>query len=734
MIRYKEFLRHGAVLCFYVISAFLFFGRLFSPTPQVYLNPEYGASDISHFNIPVRLEYSRALKEGHMPLWSKNMGGGFPLYAESQIGAWYVPNLVIYRIFEFWTAISLSYVGAWVIGMFGMHCWLYIRTKNLGASVIGGWVFVFSGFFFGHLNHLNMLQTASLIPWICGVYEYARLKKSTWAWVLTIFLISQQILAGHLQTSFITGCLMLMFAILSSYERKSPVKGYIFGVLTICSLFVIGGLMSAVQILPSLELHGLSVRSDAFSLDITNHFSLHPKMFTTLLFPFAQGQLQDGSFTFLKKLSDTGAIFWESWMYMGWIVVLGLIGSIALVKSDLQRRIMGLWLFLGVCVGLMTARFSPLYFVFSIPPFNFFTTPARWMIGSSIILVLLGAEVLRRSPRFVQYVCVVALAVDVIVVWYPYGVRIPVKTISQPPATAQYIQDDPSRPDAQKRVVSLPHGEWSQEFIAHGWKHANRFPIFFNEISPNMNLIWNLNHEHEYVGRIWTQRKYIFNQYMSGLSVKDEKDPRRLVADRLMNLASIDYIISTRPLERATSPLVFSYTDPRLKSTTYRVYDNTSSKDRFWMTDTVATVATVEDVINELADEEYDFMRVFAEEELYEDIQKDIPVSSEIKILTDENNTTRLKVTTNKESVLISTDTYYPGWKVSIDGQPAQIYPVNIAQRAVVIPKGAHDVEFVYEAESYTRGAWISGMTVLIVLGGAVLLTWRNRSSASPTS
>lgn len=152
------------------------------------------------------------------------------------------------------------------------------------------------------------------------------------------------------------------------------------------------------------------------------------------------------------------------------------------------------------------------------------------------------------------------------------------------------------------------------------------------------------------------------------------------------------------------------------------------------MTDTVATVATVEDVINELANEEYDSMRVFAEKELYEDVQKDIPVSSDIRILSDESDTTRLRVTTNKESVLISTDTYYPGWKVTIDGQPAQIYPVNIAQRAVVVPKGTHEVEFVYEPESYTRGAWISGMTVLIVLGGAVLLTWRNRSSASPTS
>ncbi len=733
MSRWHTYIRNGAVLVLYTLSAFFFFGRLLYPTPQVYLNPEYGASDISHFNIPVRMEYARALHEGHMPLWSKNMGGGFPLYAESQIGAWYLPNLIVYRLFSFWTAFSLSYVIAWIMGMFGMYAWLYQRTGHRWASVIGGWVYVFSGFFIGHLNHINMLQTASLIPWVLLTYEYAR-QKHMWAWPLTAFLIAQHICAGHLQTSFIMGCMMLLLECVQSYENNVSLKKLVWHIMRIVLLFICAGCISAIQILPSLELHGLSIRSDVFSLNETIHFSLHPRMFTTLLLPFSQGDLAHGTFTFLKKLSTTGAIFWESWMYMGWIVLVGLVASLRLVLTNDRKRIIGYWLCLLLCAGLMTARYSPLYFVFSIPPFNFFTTPARWLVGFNLCAVLLGVEVLRRSPRYVSYVCAVALCVDVLFVWYPYGVRIPVDQIAQPPQTLRYIQSDTSLSQAEKRVMSISAGEWSSEFVRNGWKAGKKYPAFFNEISPNMNLIWGINHEHEYVGRIWTQRKYIFDQYFAGLTIPDTNDPRRIVADHLINRASIDYLISTKPLSRLKTPEVYTYRDKRVPDVTYHVYKNNQSKPRFWLTDQVTDVRSVEDIIDTLTSKESDDGVVFAEKEIFTDHMPKTALVSEVRVQSDTNLSTALRINTNKPAVFVSTDTYYPGWIAYIDGVASPVYPLNIAQRGIVVPAGEHDIRFEYKPESYARGAWISGISLLIILAGFVLLIVQERSSASAIS
>jgi hypothetical protein len=70
-----------------------------------------------------------------------------------------------------------------------------------------------------------------------------------------------------------------------------------------------------------------------------------------------------------------------------------------------------------------------------------------------------------------------------------------------------------------------------------------------------------------------------------------------------------------------------------------------------------------------------------------------------------------LQVSAAQPGYLLLTDAYYPGWTVTVNGQPAPIYRANVMFRAVPVPQGESTVVFEY------RPAWLPG--VLIFGGGA---------------
>ena len=59
-------------------------------------------------------------------------------------------------------------------------------------------------------------------------------------------------------------------------------------------------------------------------------------------------------------------------------------------------------------------------------------------------------------------------------------------------------------------------------------------------------------------------------------------------------------------------------------------------------------------------------------------------------------NKISLDVRTAKEGILVLTDTYYPGWEALVDGKETKIYRANYNFRAIIIPKGEHQIVFKY--------------------------------------
>ena len=93
------------------------------------------------------------------------------------------------------------------------------------------------------------------------------------------------------------------------------------------------------------------------------------------------------------------------------------------------------------------------------------------------------------------------------------------------------------------------------------------------------------------------------------------------------------------------------------------------------------------------------------------------------KVIIDEPEHVLVDANARGRSLLVLSDTYFPGWKAQVGGRDAEIVRVNHLQRGVVIPAGTSTVEFTYAPASW-RIAWI---VTLLTAAGLLVAVWRRR-------
>ena len=73
---------------------------------------------------------------------------------------------------------------------------------------------------------------------------------------------------------------------------------------------------------------------------------------------------------------------------------------------------------------------------------------------------------------------------------------------------------------------------------------------------------------------------------------------------------------------------------------------------------------------------------------------------------------------------LVLSDTYYPGWRVTVNGRPATIDRVDYTLRGVAVPAGTDHVVFSYDPTSFRIGAVVTlGATAVLVVTAGVAVT-----------
>jgi len=163
------------------------------------------------------------------------------------------------------------------------------------------------------------------------------------------------------------------------------------------------------------------------------------------------------------------------------------------------------------------------------------------------------------------------------------------------------------------------------------------------------------------------------------------------------------------------------------------VYRNPRALPRTFLVGQTQLVPDIEEMFEIMRSEDYDPKRVALIErplpgELHQTTAEDLGSATVQEWLS-------TKVTVRAEAkqncVLVLADAYYPGWKATIDGEPADIFPVYYVFRGLLLPAGEHTIEYVYDPWTFRAGLTISTMALLASgLAAVVLLVRKSRRSS----
>ena len=91
-------------------------------------------------------------------------------------------------------------------------------------------------------------------------------------------------------------------------------------------------------------------------------------------------------------------------------------------------------------------------------------------------------------------------------------------------------------------------------------------------------------------------------------------------------------------------------------------------------------------------------------------------------------NEVTVQVINKQAGWLVLSDTYYPGWKVYINGKQGKIYPANYLMRGVYLDPGKNTIRFIYFSDWMRRGILISVVALIVTISLFVVSLIRSKS------
>lgn len=417
--------RRGEALHWLLVAVLLAAGVLLVYAPLLLTNRVLATGDAFAYFTPYRDYANAALRAGRLPLWNPYLFLGVPFLANPQTAVFYPLH---------WPFIWLPAAQSLEASL-ALHLWLaglgvavYVRqVARLGwlAAVVAGLIFSLSGYLGARAGQINQVSVVAWLPWLLVLLEASaprwRLTPTGEAanravpavqWLALAGLalaVALQLLAGHTQSSFInlTGlalaalwpALAALLVALGAAVRRQPAtvdRGALLAgggrVAVLLGVVLLGVLMSAMQLLPTLELSGLSIRSEGLALREAVSFSLQPRGLLLTLLP-----------SYGENLADRFA----TPAYGEYVAAVGVIGLLlALLGAASGRRALAAPWGLAVALtltgfALALGAYNPLYLalVKLVPGFDLFRAPARWMLLYTLGVSLLAAYGVAALPQ-----------------------------------------------------------------------------------------------------------------------------------------------------------------------------------------------------------------------------------------------------------------------------------------------------------------------------------------------
>ncbi len=694
-----------------------------------------------------------ALRGGRLPLWNPLLGNGAPLLANYQTAALYPPNW-LYLIVP--TEYAMGWVAALHLVWAGLGMMVYLR--RLGVDLLGQGVgalaFALSGYLVGRLGFLSITSAVSWLPWLFWALDGLLLPGAGCcpvrrAVVLLAGVVGMQLLAGHAQTTFYSLALAGVYTLwrASTGEGAFSPQALRRAALALGAV-VLGFALAALQLAPTFELTRTSQRAAGVEPGFAFAHSFWPWHFLTLVAPNAFGSPAGGDYW------GYGA-YWEDAVYVGLLTLVMAAHGVA--RRIRERR---------AADGSTAARVVP-FFLFSLPPvfvlalggntpvfpwlfehvptFDLFQGPARWTIlavfGLSV-LGAVGADRWQTSERGLYWTRLataggVACTVTALVAarglgdainptFIRAGVRLGGTIILLGLLTLLLPQVERRphwRPGWEALVLALLAADLA---VAHRGLAPTIEASYYHQGSRLADAIapYVRGYRTLYLPEDDHNARYEVFLSAAGFQPDDRAHWDALRDSLLPNLGVLDGVPAANnfdPLRVGHHDALLNTLDgslPAIQQMNVGVLLTPRPRsDLDLLAHSGPTYAyRVPDPWPRAA-----LARCTAQSD---NLVCERSADGSASLLWDEAHSVGVSVEAERAAALVLVDTFYPGWRATLDGEPVAIRRANGAFRAVDVPEGQHVVVFRYRPASVWVGAVISGVAL-----AAMGWLWWGRSS-----
>ncbi len=364
------------------------------------------------------------LKNFNIPHWNPYIFAGNLNIASLQSAVFYPFNVfgLIMPQLEFWHLLRISPL---VLGSFFMFIYLRNLKLSILAAFFGGLSFGFSPFILTWGE--EQVITPHTIIWLplvlycvdklIEIDTVKRILFRKFCFLAISFSVAFSVFAGFIQLSIYMLVVAILYSIFRLGQSRAKVK---FGIIIFGSM-VVGLLISAIQILPTVELYLLSARAVVASHGILNSFLLPPEALLTYLAPDFFGNPANWNF-FRGGIST----YYESVMFIGTSALLFALYEIWEGRRESLSKFYFLLGF-GALVLTLDSPIAKLFLLLPVPVLSTSIANRLLFISTFCFVVLasfgLNRWLLARDKKILKYISFLG-SLYFFVALYLFGVKV----------------------------------------------------------------------------------------------------------------------------------------------------------------------------------------------------------------------------------------------------------------------------------------------------------------------
>ncbi|GIW63093.1 MAG: hypothetical protein KatS3mg090_0919 [Patescibacteria group bacterium] len=681
---------------------------------KIIFTPDFGQSDAYYINYMYKYFIWKNLHSFRLPFWTDQLQNGLPLLGESQSGLLYLPNLLLLLIPDFYLGYSLIYVFTISITAIGVYFLLKELKIDNRLSLIIALNFPFGFAFSLKWVHLNSIESYSLIPLTCfSLIKLLKNKEIKWFLISTV-LIQQSVFAGNIPASFISILSVAFFTTIFVFANS---KNVVKDLITVYLNLIAGIFLTLPHIFPVIKYTQFTNKLTSTDYNYAVSFPFTPKNLIEFILPFANGNPKYGSYPDFNSAS--WSTFWENGSYLGYIfsvlslaVMIKFIISLDFLKKNIRLATYSLCtvvFFLLLALG----KYSPLYFLFNLPPFVFFRTPGRYLIPTVFFLTLFTAIVLDKiitKKKILKLLILTLFIINLFILTIQiknYHLLLSKETVQTTPEILKYIPK-------QAKIASLDMStEWNKVFKTNGWQsnlETSAYLFFKNYIYANSSLIYDLRDYTINTGGL----KSIKTVYLESILTTLLNSNNCEHLSKYLQIINADYLISKSNLNCLKHIKTFSFDNNKYKFTIH-LYKTKNNKNIVYIPDQIKTAIFLEDFDQIVSDQFTDKIAIL---ELSNLSKNSINKIDHIEVISKTDTYLEFKTKNNQPGYVIIDKLLTPEWNVFVNSKKSNFVRANLIQSAIYLPSGDNTVKVVYTNRYFKTGIAVgfTGFIITLVL------------------